>query len=259
MKNHSRRFEVRKYSKYVVAAIGTALSLGTISTANAAVVAEYQFTGNSLASSDSDPSTATSFVHNFDVSTGSGLGIDFFSGSGSPAAPSRAFSLGASTGATLEAAVADGDFVQFQVTPVSGQQLDFGLLTFDLRTRINSGPDNIIGPITSNVTLLVSNDGFATTLANIGTVSQTTPTRTSGGASVSTGFVGQTFDLSALDDQSGSLTLRLYIYDNSSSNDADVSFDNVKLNATASAIPEPGTLALLSLGGIACLTRRRSR
>ncbi len=205
--------------------------LAGIRTAPAAVLASYQFTGNSLASSDAEThSTAGTFS--------SGLGITAnFSGTGNPG-PSR-FALGSTTGVSQDV----NDYFAFTVTASSGYQLNLNgfTLTFD---ALNV--DGSKGKQAASWAVRTSLDSFNANVGN-GTFKEkafTTETTT---------FNGATYDGLT------SFEVRIYMWDPRGS--SETRFDNFTLNGLVVAVPEPVhyALGIFGLGFAGFRIRRHYR
>lgn len=202
----------------------------------AAVVANYQFTGNSLASTDTDVSSVAG-----DFVIGGGLsGSTAFTtfGSGAPA-------LVAGTDATSDTdanAFALDDYISITLTPIGGVSLAYTSLVFDAKVYTFSSTT------TGTVAVRSSLNGFAFTLDS------RTITATSG--SITTG--GRSVTLSAFASQSGPVEFRFYFYDdqNASVATAGVGVDNVSINATV--VPEPSAVILTLIGAVSFLAFSRA-
>jgi hypothetical protein len=138
----------------------------------------------------------------------------------------------------LATALTNNKYFQFTLTASTGFDLDLTSLTFDV-ARGGAGTPRGYG-------VRSSADNFATNLstADVGTVRPAyTP--------ISIPLTGGTFqDLP-------SITFRVYSY--SPAGGSSVDYDNIVVNGTVSAVPEPATFAALALGTLALgFTRRRS-
>jgi hypothetical protein len=223
----------------------------------------YAFDGSVDTSSDTNAdSVASTFV--FDASL---TGNSF-------SAPSPGFSTNVPTGGGTNsrftrtyvtannqaAAVAANDFAQFSLTANAGFALN--LTSFDMAlgsAGVNAnGNGDPLTPNTASFALRSSLDSFATT---IGTLSVTAP---NGNTVWTTGAVSLTAP--AFQNLS-SITFRLYMFDSfdttSPSNFTGVNrMDNIALNGTITAVPEPTSLLLASsliASGLAFRKRRQSK
>ena len=228
--------------KSLLAGLSGALLLAATPAAHATVVALYPFTGNSLASTGNNAqSTATA------ITLGSGLtGTNRFTTTGTTA-PALRINTDETDGTTFATAVTANDFFTFTLTPASGYRFVFQNFTVDLATSAAT--------FTTNVRLQASINGSA--FVNVDTVSDFSNTT----------FTTQTFDLSfgntnAAIQNGASVLLRVLAYDTANSAANYTAFDNITVNATLQAIPEPGTTALVAFGATAAgglLLRRRKR
>ena len=209
----------------------------SVCTAQAEQIAVYNFTGSSFASSDSSTVTAS------DLAVGAGLTadganttIDAGFGNTAPAFKFRYAPIGGNDEDRF-----DADTVSLTVTPAGGDTLDFTSITFDL---INiSGSAGITATVYSTVI-----DGTIDDATNdkIGDYA------TAGGAG---SWEPVSFDLSAYTGKSGSQTFVINFWTNGNNGVHNNYIDNIIVNATV--VPEPTSLALLGLGGLALVRRRR--
>ena len=78
-------------------------------------------------------------------------------------------------------------------------------------------------------------------------------------ASFNSSYPLRTIDLSGVEFQDlGSITFRLSLTDDNGSSSRGHYVDNLVLSGDVTLIPEPASLALLGLGGLCMLSRRRS-
>jgi hypothetical protein len=200
--------------------------------ARAATVAHYTFSGNSLVSSDTDPTSVAG-----DMVIGAGLSgnTTFFTIFGSTTC------LGATsdhTPATEAAAISGDDYLSFTVTPNAGTALDYSSMTFNFAWQNNSNTVN------ENLSLRWSVDGFASTL-------DSQSTSESPGTA---GLAGGSFMIPAAD-QSGPVEFRIYFFDDANTQFSTVGIANVALVATS--VPEPSAASLVLLGAAFCGRRWR--
>lgn len=248
----------------IAATVIAAASLST--SASAAVIAKYEFTGNTLS-----PTVLASNVDASDL-TGNGLATTFRAAGtgailgGNPApgigdtygnVTNRNMTGGASTGAffgenfaaTEADSVANNDYYQIVVQPEAGYTLNLASLTFDFAIGTTGSSNGIAFFVRSDA----GGDAFTTTLGRGGTTanafSSLAPMDLTGAA-----FQGI--------DTGDPVTFRIYAYDRgSTSNTTSASayagfyFDN--LQVSGEVIPEPASFALLGLGGLLMLPRRR--
>lgn len=145
--------------------------------------------------------------------------------------------------AFMDTAYAAGDYIEFTVTATAGSTLDLTTLTFDF-ARADRG--------TNDYAVRTSVDGFS---AYAALEDQAAPV---GFPSVA--GAAQSVDLSAAAYQGLSdITFRV-IFDDRQNNNGGGSasvIDNIIVNGTVVPIPEPSSTALLGLGGLALILRRR--
>ena len=113
----------------VLTILGTtcALALFTVVSAQGATLASYPFTGSSLASTDTDLTTAASAI-----ALGSGLtDTTRFTANGNPGAALRV-NTDETDGTSFATATTADDVFTFTVTPVAGNVLALDTLSFDL-------------------------------------------------------------------------------------------------------------------------------
>lgn len=210
--------------------------------ATAATLANYEFATNfDLSSSVSGVLSSTPG----DVSFGAGLSA-VSTGLGNPA---RAVFFGSSTAtsADLAAAIADGDYATFTITPDAGTPLNLTELRFDSQINYPSSVDTwtlFADPNPSMTGTLVATGSLAAPAAPAA-------------------FETETADLTGaafLQNISSAVTFRIYFsgYDGGSG-PPDFRIDNVQLDGVV--IPEPTSLALMTtmLLGSTMLRRRRQQ
>jgi hypothetical protein len=218
-------------------------------TAEAAVIAQYDFENSA---NRALPSTtgANSTVSQFGVNGGT-LGTTVgFSGTGNVYMRSTALTT------TESGAVTAGDYLTFTVTPNTGYEFDLTSLT------LLFGGSTSTGPFTVNGYLRSSLDNFATDLSLTGA------TYTPSGSEIT--YTTATADLSSLANivHATGITFRLYVTSSIGSNDvyndtangAIFRADNVTLNGSIVAVPEPANLHLAWVGvgaGLLVLRFRR--
>jgi len=201
--------------------------------AHAVILAQYDFTGSSLNSSDSSlDSTASAFS-----TVGFTSVVNVSIGNPAPAIFAQSDLINGPDAAPNFIPVNSvSDYFSFTVTPIA-TSLDYGMLTMDVRTMTNTAA-------LFYFSLQTSLDSYATNIATYEIL---------GSASTMT-FQSYSFDLSAFSPSSGAEVFRIVLRDNTSNVARGLVFDNVTLNT----VPEPTTAALI-LGTLAAgiLIRRR--
>ncbi|HEV7300764.1 MAG TPA: PEP-CTERM sorting domain-containing protein [Tepidisphaeraceae bacterium] len=224
---------LKALSAIVVAAVGLTIP-GT--EASAAVIASYDFNATPsprAASRDTEPnSVAGSFV------TAGGGTIS----SGSNSAIQTYASI---TSQDANAAITNNDYFGFTVTPTVDYRMDLTNLTFESLTRFNSGTGTDVGFFVRS-----SVDAFASDIASF-----------SQSAGIANASVQRDVQLTAAAFQglTTATEFRIYFYETVSSTESSDAFrvDNVVLNGTVAAVPEPASLGIAMIGGLALLARRR--
>lgn len=227
-----------------------AFLLCSIHPAQAAVLARYDFTGSSDASSDTDSNTTAA-----DLAVGAGfLPYHSFNTSFGNSAPSRQT---AGTPNNQTANLLSGDFYyQFTVTPDAGYKMDLTSITFDFGASYSSSSQigwrlysSVDGFDPGSGDIIASNV-FASSAqaANSFTLQTSDLTPSNPNPSVGTDFQNLTVPV----------TFRLYINDASTTAGSVTRFDNVTLNGVTSPVPEPSPSVMVAFGvaGLLCLRRR---
>jgi hypothetical protein len=207
------------------------LTLAASIPAAATVVANYSFAGNSLASSDTDPSSTAS-----DIAVGAGLSgkTQFFTVFGTTCFGTTSDN----TPSTEAAALSANDYLEFTITPSSGVSLSFSSLDFNLAFN------GFAFPYTANAALRWSVDAFGSTVG--------TATLVAAGNSV---LQGESITLNSGLVQSAPVDFRLYFYDTQDTSFDTIGIRQVMLNAIA--VPEPSSKMLLLLAGSVLIVRRK--
>ena len=229
----------------------------TAASANAAVItlAEYKFDSSSTASSDGDVQTTASAIT---------IGVGSIATSTATAMPNpplvkiAADQTGATGGSgnTMAEAIGDGDWLTFSID-TNGAPVDFDALS------VLIGGNDVFGNMS---------DPTPGAFANVYTSAQVGSVLESGEASSDLGFVGfksvsqgsnnfdaetQTVDMSSIQGFNGTITFWLVFEDDASTASRFLEVDDITVTGTV--IPEPATLALLGLGGLMMVGRRRRR
>ncbi|MDQ8195648.1 PEP-CTERM sorting domain-containing protein [Coraliomargarita sp. SDUM461004] len=203
---------------------------------HAEVLADFSFTGDSAASSDS---SIYSSLTAFNVGVGSISG-ELVSATGADVTQSGDVDP-AGTGARYQS-------FTLTVTGLgAGETLDLTSLTYDY---------TVIQPLNFAVGLYSSVDGFASAAAQLDGVDTdldySTPQAFNQTVTLSAG------DFSGLEN-ADTVEFRFYLADGSSSTSRYHQLDNIVLNGTVNAIPEPSMLGLVGVVGLAAFSIRNRK
>ena len=221
-----------------------------MSHSHAAVIAEYDF------NTDLNASTADANITAGAVTSGAGI-----SGSGESGRSSFSNSLFAQTGATSTAsisvgtAIANDDYFSVTMGADSGYYMDLDSITLDYGYTNNAAP---FGVKDLKAYVFSSFTGFVDASDILGSkFIQTTVDDNS--LQYPGGSPSLTVDLSAYSYvwSGGEIEFRIYLADTTSNNAYIHRIDNVTLNGVVAAVPEPSSTALLGLGGLALMLRRK--
>lgn len=241
-----------------------ALGLGVVVAApvRADVLGFYQFgTPGQETTAESGPAyaptTANPLVNVSSVTDPAGtVGIEI-SNAGAPANVPflRIDPQGSST--NPDVANTNNKYFQFSIAANPGTDVDLSSLTFNVARGgagtprgffVKSSVDNFVGALAAS-----GNPGLSANATNpIGNdINSARPN-----------YTAVTIDLSAagfqnIQNLASGVTFRVYAYAPSSGNSVD--FDDLAINGTALAVPEPGTLALGGIGAAGLLARRGRR
>ena len=230
-----------------------ALSLAALPAASAAVISNFTFTGPpwstnkepdfgvfaaNAPSEDADTFSTTSILSNSGYSSGgyasfyirdSDIGTSIFSTSATP-------------GVGMNVAGADQtvptNYISFTVTPDSGYATTFESVSFYTDANFANEEYNV---------QFAAWDGSSLTV--LGDVSHTT------GVTQNEPVVFKSIDFGDFT-SSDPVEFRLYGYDMSASNGG-IRFDDIVLNGTTTAVPEPSLVSLAGLAFLGLLSRRR--
>ena len=210
--------------------------------ADADVVAQYTFTGDSLSSTDASTSWETTAL-----STGAGLGAGTFDTfPGSSGSPSLKYTYG-DVEADLTGALAEDDYLTFTVTPDAGFSIDYTNITFEM----SKGPSSPTNKPGKGPSLHVFANNFAIgDVIGSGKVPDSKPDTDV--------WFSFDIDLSSLGTVTTPTVFRLYLDDGGALNVGhQIRTDTIVVNGDV--VPEPGSLslALLGLGGLLMPRRRR--
>lgn len=153
-------------------------------------------------------------------------------------------------------AVRDSDlYAWFRVTVDSGMTMSLTNLSFDVKPH-GSGPRSVLvdviqvgGPIAGN---LLGNVFYHTDQSQTGELD---PASTSGGASTRKVWETANFGSSSFTNLTGTYEIRIFGY-NAPQSDREALIDNIILQGTVTAIPEPSAFLLCGLGSLALMARR---
>lgn len=209
------------------------------------VIAQYAFNNGSTAS------TATP-IANVTAGAFAGSGGATFSSS-----TDMGFIRSSATTDTLTDAISGGHYWEFSIEVDDGYSLDLSSLVFDHYASSNTASGY---PFDSHLSVFTSVDGFAAAgdalVTSTGTIGSN-PSN-SGTPILLEDDVTITLSDTRFQGLEGTTFFRIYAYDNVDANDQINRLDNVFLNGSISAIPEPSRFALLAgVLGFACGAMRR--
>jgi len=214
--------------------------------ASADVLTSYDFVGGSAAQT-------SGVLTGSNVTTGTGptivaAGTGYAKESTSP------------TTASLALAIPAEDYIEFTVSTSSVQTATLTTFTFDwwLNSPNATGTQSYSVYALSDVNGFVDGQQFGSkTLGEGGTPGVGFNAHDAEGKAL-----GLSFNIAALGPltTNDSITFRIYFVDNRTGVSSPFhAVDNVTVNGTVTEVPEPGSLALLGLGGLMVARRRRSR
>lgn len=204
------------------------LFTGAITTQAATILADYPFTGSSLASTDASANWDTTAL-----GSGGGVPLAFDNSVGNPA-PSLALSMGNINDGTF----LDDDYYVLTITPDAGWSIDFTSFSFDINKI--SGGANVDARLYSSI-------GGFTAGQELGTFS----------ASATNSWYSPSFDISSLPSVSTATEFRLYLLTTGTFGANQIKLDNLQIEGTPGQIPEPASMVMLGLGLLGLITRRR--
>ena len=218
----------------------------TAASANAAPItlAEYKFDSSSTASSDGDAQTTASAITIGVGSIATSTGLETTQTMPDPPLVKIA---GNDTQNSMSGAISDGEWLTFSID-TNGTEVDFEELSV----------------------LIGGEDLYKNHFGNVYTSAQVGDTLESGEANSELDFVGfkgmvsndtdvapetQTVDFSSITGFNGTLTVWIPFTDDSNAGSRFLEVDDITVTGTV--IPEPATLALLGLGGLMMVGRKR--
>jgi hypothetical protein len=228
-----------------------AITLMAATASRGAILAQYNFTAGSVASSDTD---STSTAGNFTISNGGTAG----GGGGFSTTSNTAFFR--SDGLTTSAAGALGapDYFAFTFTPTGGSSFNLNSITL----KIGGSNGGTTGGPAGGPFVAYTSSGFLRTNAettpystDAGTFSQLIPGPGDGGTF---NFVDAALPLSGpgFTNVTGPVTFRFYLYASDNTYSTQIPrIDDVVLNGDL--VPEPSAALLGCIGSLSLLRRRR--
>ncbi len=234
---------MRKNGSLVFSAVAVATTLSVLPAAtSAATIGLYDFTSGSVASSDTEPLTIMSSVTRGAGIPNSAFTNDRFEVGGDD----TAFDTSNTTvSALLTDAINNNYYFTFALTIPSGIEVDLAQLQYDY---------SALAPFEFAVGVFTDESAYASSNALL------SRKPTNGNSTTPIAYPNETVDLSGVAFQNltnTTLTFRIYTMDDSTVNTRVNIFDNVELFGTVTVVPEPTSLALLGMGGLTMLRRRR--
>jgi len=247
-------------------AVGFALAVGGLSAAPAAadVLAQYQFgTLGQETTNEASPAFSPSVVSPNVTATAvtdpqGTVGIEISSAATAPPTAPVLRLDPQGNSADPNAALTNNKYFQFSIAANAGTVVNLSSLTFNVQRGGAGTPRGFF--------VETSADNFATPVAVTGSPALTANTTNPIGNDVNTvrpTFTMVTADLSAATFQNiqnqpgGALIFRIYNYAPAAGNSLD--YDDITVNGTATAVPEPASAGLLGLAAMGLLARRRRR
>ncbi len=235
-----------KTSRHLLLIVTSTLMTASLSSHAAVVISQFNFTGDSAASSDSEPITSTS-----NITQGAGIsGTIFASDRMEVRGNQTTASNSNNTLATQQPpAITANDYVTFTVTVPVGQVMSLTSLNYGWATQ---------NAYRQSYGIYTDKTGF--TYANI--LDGLHASGSSGTGGSMTAFTSRSIDLSGIaslqDLTDTTVEFRFYItHPQSSSNLRAWAFDDIELSGTVEVIPEPCAALLGGLGMLMLLRRRR--
>lgn len=203
-----------------------------------AILALYNFTGNSLASADDDTANLTSTADNIR----NGLGVTSIPSSTGNPANGRSFLTSETNGVDEAGAVGANDYLEFTLTPANGYQVNLATISLDFGANFNNQ--------VRGFAIRSSLDEYTDTILNV--------TRAAGNGELTNAVFPYSTSLSSATYQgiTGPVTFRIYGFDNANSSTIYLRFDNIRLDGTVTLVPEPSGVMLLGGGAVFAMLRR---
>lgn len=216
----------------------------------AAVIADYDFAGLALTSSDSQANSVADALEDYSTQNGGAsnpatnrniLGsVSASVGNPSPGIDGtfQTFGGGSSPVGTIAEAISEDVYIEFTITPDSGFEIDYSTVTVDVQKEA--------GGAFFYSWLLVDGDsnGWDTGDELAGDSFDTIGS-----------YVTMSMDASSLADITTATTFRLYLGSDGTGAANGINVDNIVVNGTV--VPEPASLALVGLGALLIAGRRR--
>lgn len=235
-----------KIKKQYIASLAAACF--AMSHSHAAVIVQYNF------DTDLNASTADANITAGTVTSGAGISGD----SGRSGFTDSLFALASATSTTsisVGTAIAADDYFSVTIGADSGYYMDLDSITLDYGYTNNSGP---FGTKDLKAYVFSSFTGFVDAGDILGSeVIETTVDNNS--LQYPGGSPSLTVDLSAYGYvwSGGAIEFRIYLADDTNNSAYVHRIDNVTLNGIVAAVPEPSSTALLGLGSLALMLRRK--
>lgn len=217
-----------------------------VETSKAVVLAQYQFTSNSGASTDSDLLTTASSV-TFGTFTGAAASAVAALSNNEAQVRTDATAPASYTppGTDVSGALTNGAYITFTLL-TNGNATSIGSLSFlHLFRNANPGIGNPGIAVFSSLTGFTSSDSLGTFLLGTGT----------NGAILSASRVIDLSSNSSFQNITGDVEFRIYFYDTSTATDRYHAIDNLVLSTEV--IPEPSVSLLAAAGALAMIRRKR--